>query len=188
MSATKAGDLMVPIDEYPIVDSSATVLEAVIRLDECRRNSESDRQPYQAVLVTDKNRKIVGKLGQLALLRALEPRSHVADDQDTLNRAGVGDALMETALDHLRSLQLGLSEMCLGVSSLPVRFVMVPFKEHIDVDVPIGEVIHQILEWQTLSVLVTQDDHPVGLIRLSDLCDEVMRQMRQTANSADSED
>ena len=187
MKVSKARDLTVPIDHYPIVDSSATVLDAVIRLDESRSNSEPGRQPYQAVLVTDENGRVVGKLGQLALLRALEPRSHAADDQDTLKRAGVGEALMKTAFDHFRTLQLGLQEMCLGGAALPVRFVMIPFQEHIDVDAPICEIVHKILEWQTLSILVTQEGRPVGLVRLSDLCDEVMKQMRLTATKADSE-
>jgi len=187
MSMSRAADLMVPIGQYPIVDSSATVLDAVIRLDESRCNSDQGRQPYQAVLVADENGMIIGKLGQLALLRALEPRSHVADDHDALKRAGVGDALMETALDHFRSLHPGLPEICLGAAALPVRSVMLPFKEHIDVDAPICDVIHQMLVSQTLSVLITQEGAPVGLVRLSDLCDEVVSQMRQTAINADSE-
>jgi hypothetical protein len=179
---------MVPIDQCPIVDSSATVLDAVIRLTESRSNSDQGRQLYQAVLIADKSGKIIGKLGQLALLRALEPRSHVVDDQDTLDRAGVSDSIMEAALSHSRVLQGGFSEMCLAAAALPVRFVMLPFKEHIDVDAPISEVIHQMLTRRTLSVLITQEGHPVGLVRLSDLCDEVMRQMRQTATNADGED
>ena len=186
MSAPKAGDLMVPIDQYPTVDSSATVLDAIIRLDESRRNSDQGRQPYQAVLVADKNGKIIGKLGQMALLRALEPRSHVVADQDTLDKAGVSDAIMQTALDHFSVLHRRLSEMCLGVVGVPVRSVMHPLREHIDVDAPICDVIHQMVAWQTLSVLVTQQDRPVGLIRLSDLCDEVMEQIRQTTTSTDS--
>ncbi len=179
---------MVLLDEYPIVDSSATVLDAVNRLSESRRKSDPDRQPFQAVLVADKNGNIVGKIGQMALLRALEPKSHVACDQNTLNRAGVGDAAMETTLRHFRSLQLGLLEMCIGAATLPVRIIMHPFKEHIDVSAPICEVIHKMRMWQTLSVLVTDKDRPIGLVRLVDLCDEVMEQMRQTATNANIED
>jgi len=188
MSVKKAGDLMVPIDQYPIVDSTATVLDAVIRLEESRSISDSDKQPYRAVLVADKEGKIVGKLGHWALLRALEPRSHVIDDQDTLDKAGVSDSIMETALRHSRILQHELSEMCLSAAALPVRFVMLPFKEHIDVETPICEVIHKILAWQTLSVLVTENDQPIGLVRLADLCDEVMKQMRDMAAEANIED
>jgi len=188
MSAKKAGDIMVPIDEYPTVDSSATVLDAVVRLAESRGNSDQGRQPYQAVLVADQDGKVVGKLGQLALLRALDPRSHVVEDQDALNKAGVSDAIMQTALDHYSVLHRRLSEMCLGAAASSVRSVMHPIREHIDVDAPMCDVIHQMVVWQTLSVLVTQQGRPVGLIRLSDLCDEVMEQMQQTTTSTDAED
>ncbi len=181
MSVNIAKDIMVPIDKYPIVNASATVLDAVIRLDESRRNPDSGKQPYMAVLVADKNGKIIGKLGQMALMRALEPRSHVVDDQYALKRAGVSESIMETALKHFGNLQRELSEMCIGAAALPVRFVMLPFKEHIDVESHICDVIHLMLEWQTLSVLVTEKNQPVGLIRLADICDEVMKQMRQTA-------
>jgi predicted transcriptional regulator len=187
MSAIKAGDIMVPLDEYPMVDSSATILDAVTRIDELRRTMEGGRNPYQAVLVTDQNGDIVGKMGQLAFLRALEPRSQIVEDQDTLDKAGVSDSVMQTALDHFSVLHRGLDEMCLGASGLPVRSVMHPFKEHIDVDASICDVIHQMVVWQTLSVLVTEQDRPVGLVRLTDLWDVVMGEMKNTTADSDSE-
>jgi hypothetical protein len=188
MSPERAGDVMVPIEEYPIVDASVTLLDAVIRLDESRRTMEGGRQPYQAVLVADKNGTIVGKLGQLALLRALEPRSHVVDDLDMLDRAGVGDSVMETVLGHSRVFQRELSEMCLSAAALPIRNVMRPINEHIDENSSISDVIHQMVLWQTMSILVTRDNQPVGLVRLSDLCDEVIKQMRLTATNTDNEE
>ncbi len=187
MVVKKAGDIMVPLNEYPIIDSSATVLDAVIKLIESRRISKPDRQPYQAVLVADKNKQIIGKIGQFAILKSLEPQSRVSDNHDALKRAGVSDELIETALDHVRSLQQGLAEQCPSAFSLPARSAMTPFKEHVDKDAPIREVVHKMLEWQTLSILVTEDDYPVGLVRLSDLCDEVMRQMQQVSKSVDDE-
>jgi len=188
MSAIKARDIMVPLDEYPIVDSSATILDAVIRIDELRRSMVAGRYPYQAVLVADQNGDIVGKMGQLALLRALEPRSHIVEDQDTLDKAGVSDSVMQTALDHFSVLQQGLDEMCLGAVGIPVRSVMHPFKEHVDVDAPICDVIHHMVVWQTLSVLVTQQDRPVGLVGLFDLWEVVMGQMKKTTTPSDGED
>jgi hypothetical protein len=59
--------------------------------------------------------------------------------------------------------------------------------QQIDVEAPICDVIDQMVTWQTLSVLVTEKGRPVGLIRLSDLCDAVMKQIRQTAGNSDSE-
>ncbi len=188
MTAQTAGDIMVPLDEYPIVDASSTVLDAVIRLDDSRRNTKPGKQPFQAVLVTDDNGNIIGKIGQLALLRALQPQSRMAGDQDSLERAGVSDTLMETALEHARRFQVQLPEMCAGASTLAVNHIMAPLHEHIDEGAPVCEVVHQILAWQSLSLLVTKGNRPVGLVRLSDLCDEVMQQMREATADSGGED
>lgn len=182
MNTKTARDLMVPLDEYPVVDDSATVLEAVVKLEQSRRKMESGRQPFQAVLVTDESGSIIGKIGQLALLKALEPSRQIFVDQDTLDKAGVSDTIIETALDHLRSFQYEFSEMCQGAAALPVRKVMHPVREHIHIDASIRDVIHRMVEWQTLSVLVTEKDRPVGLVRLSDLCDAVVAEMCQAAS------
>ena len=188
MKNKTAKDLMVPLEEYPVVDASATVLDAVIRLDESRRNMEPGRQPFQAVLIADENNNIIGKLGQLAILKMLEPDRRVIGDLDTLHKAGVSDQIMQTALDHLRSFQYEFSEMCKGAAVMPVRQVMQPIKEHLDVDISIHEVIHWMVVWQTLSVLVTENNFPVGLVRLSDLCDAVIAEMLQSVSGKGSGD
>ena len=188
MNDLKAKDLMVPLEQYPIVESTASIMDAVIRLDESRRNTEAGKQPYQAVLVADSHGRIVGKLGQLALLKATEPRGQVSRDHDALERAGVSDAIMETAMEHYRTLQSDLSEKWAVAAEAPVSSVMAPFEEHLDVNTPIREIVHKILQWQTLSVLVTENEKPVGLVRLSDLCDEIMRQMRMASTNSAEED
>jgi hypothetical protein len=140
-----------------------------------------------AVLVADSEGNIVGKLGQLAILQALEPRSRVVNDQYTLDKAGVSDSVMQTALDHYRVLKGNLTDMCEGAAAVPVKSVMHPIREHIDVDAPMCEVIHQMVVWQTLSVLVTENGRPVGLARLGDVCDEVIRQMQHSSSNPDTE-
>ncbi|MBN2321724.1 MAG: CBS domain-containing protein [Acidobacteria bacterium] len=188
MNAKTAGDLMVPLDEYPVVEESSTVLDALIRLKESRRNMESGRQPFQAVLVADGNGQIIGKLGQLHLLKTLEPSRRIIADQDTLVKAGVSDTIIETALDHMRAFHHDFSELCAGAAAVPVRNVMQPIREHIHIGASISEVIHRIVVWRTLSVLVTEDDRPVGLVRLSDLCDAVIEEMCRTAPENGAED
>jgi hypothetical protein len=188
MNNKTAEDLMVPLDEYPVVDISATVQDAVIKLEEARQKMEAGRQPFQAVLIADESGRIVGKIGQMALLKALEPSRRTIFDQDALDKAGVSDTVIETALDHMRTFQCDFSEMCEGVSLLPVRKVMHPVKEHIDIGGSINEVIHSLVRWQTLSVLVTENGRPVGLARLSDLCDAVIAEIRRGDSGSGSED
>jgi hypothetical protein len=186
MNNKTAENLMVPLDEYPVVDTSATVLDAVIRLEESRRSTETGRQPFQAVLIADDDGRIIGKLGQLTLLKTLLPGRRISIDQDTLDKAGVGDVILETALDHMRAFQGEFTDMCRGAASMPVRQVMHPIREHIDIKASIGEIIRRMVEWQTLSLLVTDSNRPVGLVRLSDLCDAVIAEMRWTTSDNNS--
>jgi hypothetical protein len=188
MKSPTAGDMMIPLDEYPVVDASATVLDAVMRLSESRRSMESRRQPFQAVLVADGEGKIIGKLGQLAILKGLEPNRQIFGDERLLERAGVSHSIIRAALDNIRPFQTEFPELCKKAAALPVRLVMHPFKEHIDIGASINETIHRMVEWQTLSILVTRNNQPAGLVRLSDLCDEIIAEMhRSTGNrQADS--
>ena len=114
------------------------------------------------------------------MLKALEPRSQILADRDTLDKAGVGDTILETALYHMRTFQHDFSGMCKGAAALPVTWAMNPIREHIDIRMPAGEVVHRMVAWQTLSILVTDNNRPVGLVRLSDLCDAVIAEMCRT--------
>jgi CBS domain-containing protein len=77
--------------------------------------------------------------------------------------------------------------MCLGAAALPVRKVMHPIGEHIQIDASIRDVIDKMVAWQTLSVLVTEKDRPVGLVRLADLCDAVIAEMSRPVSGKGSE-
>ena len=113
----------------------------------------------------------------MALLKTLEPGRRTYLDQDTLDKAWVNEWIIETALDHLRTFQHEFSEICKGATTLPIRSVMHSITEHIDIEASINETIHWMVEWQTLSILVTEKGRPVGLVRLSDLCDAIIAEM-----------
>jgi hypothetical protein len=50
---------------------------------------------------------------------------------------------------------------------------MIPVTESIDENALLTEAIHRIVLWQTLSILVTRGGEVVGILRLSDLFDEI---------------
>lgn len=181
MAIRKVKELMVPLSEYPAVAKNASLFEAVLALDRAQENLPPGRQPYRAVLVVDSDKRVVGKIGQLGLLKALEPQSTVVDDLATLNRAGVSDGTLDSAMKHYRLFQQEMSDLCLAARSLPVRNVMHPITEHIDYEASLCEAAHQMVVWQTLSILVTRGNETVGLIRLADLCDEVVKSMKTAA-------
>lgn len=181
MTEKRVKDLMVPIDEYPVVSPETTMLDAISALNEAQKKRPPNLQPYRAVLVKDKGGDVIGKLGQLAFLKALEPKHTVLGDLEKLRFAGVSDDLMQTMIGHYRFFEEALPELCARGRNLMVKDAMNPATESIDENAYLCEAISKIVLYQQLSILVTRGKRAVGVLRLSDLCDEVARQMKKQA-------
>jgi len=67
---------MVPLAEYATVSEDATLYEAVLALEKAQESFEDKhtRYSHRAILVLDKEGDVVGKLSQLDVLKALEPK------------------------------------------------------------------------------------------------------------------
>ena len=181
MYGKRVKDLMVSLDEYPLVSQDTTLREAVLVLEEAQTRLVGRRQPYRAVLVVDEKNRIVGKIGQLAFLRALEPRCNVIGDLESLAVAGVSEEFLSSMMEHYRFFQERLSDLCARSSRVLVKDVMRPVTQSVDENATLRETIHRIVMWQTLSLLVTRDNAVVGLVRLSDLFDAVAEQLKAAA-------
>ena len=171
-------ELMVPREEYGLVSQEATLVEAIMAMEEAQKRRDRRRQPFRAVLITDENGAIVGKLGQLTFLKALQPQRSVLSDSNKLASAGVSEQLMSSMLDHSRFFQDNLSDLCLRASTEKIKNLMHPICESIDENTSQGEAISKIIQWECLSVLVTRDTEVVGLLRLSDICQEIAEYMK----------
>ncbi len=68
-------DLMVPISEYATVSEGATLFEAYLAQEQAQEEYDHTKYRLRAILVLDKNNKVAGKVGQLDVLRALEPKN-----------------------------------------------------------------------------------------------------------------
>ena len=92
LDSKRVKDVMLPLSEYAVVSEDATLREALLALEEAQRELPPGRQPHRAVLVVDRDKNIVGKAGQLTFLKALEPKSSVLGDLDTLASAFLKEA------------------------------------------------------------------------------------------------
>ena len=59
MKTYKVRQLMVPLTEYATVSEEATLFAAVKALEAAQKNLEQDRFKHRAVLIYDKNNKII---------------------------------------------------------------------------------------------------------------------------------
>ena len=180
-------DIMLPLAEYAVVDENATILDALKALDESQANLPPDRHPHRAVLVRDSRGRIVGKLHHFAFLRALIPKREPLVEQGVLDRAGVGDDLLQTSMRAFDLLTGDLVNICERARTVLVRHVYSSTNTGIDEVASLTDAIAAFLNRQALSLLVLRGGEPVGVLRLSDLFDELAREMKQVECNGEEE-
>lgn len=182
LDSKRVKDLMLSLSEYAVVPEDATFREALRTLDEAQQVLPPGRQPHRAVLVMNREGKIIGKAGQLAFLKALEPKYGALGDLGTLSRAGLTREFVTSIMESLRFWQDSITTNCQRASSMKIKDFMTPVTECIDEDALLTEAIHRIVVGQTLSLLVMRHGEVVGILRLSDLFAAIANHMRETAD------
>jgi CBS domain-containing protein len=171
METWSVRDIMLSLTDVPTVREEATLLEAVCALDRAQRRRREGASRYRAVLVVNARGQVVGKLGHLAFLRAIEPGFESPADRDTLDRAGVDPDLLESLSGHRRFWHGELEECCRRSAHVTVREVMHPLAESVDADTPLIQAVSTLVRLQVLSIPVREAGQVVGLLRLADLYD-----------------
>ena len=173
MNAKKVKDIMIAIENYASINQNATLSDAVVAIRNSQQNLPPGMPPIRAVLAVDDNNNIVGKMGHLAFLKALEPKYGNIVDLDKLTRAGVSPEFINSMSENLRLWQEDFFSICKRAGAIKVKDVMNPVSDSIDADASLTEAIHQIILLQCLSLMVKSGSAIVGIIRLSDLYLEV---------------
>jgi CBS domain-containing protein len=174
-------DIMLPLDEYAVVSENATLYESFLVLEEAQKKLPSKRQPHRAVLVVNDKNKIVGKLGHRGFLLALEPKYDQLGNLDIVSKSGLSKDYITSMMANFGLWQADMDDIRRRIKSIKIKDVMRPVTERIDRNAPIHEAIHKIILTQTLSILVAEGDDIVGILRLSDLFDEVSREILENS-------
>ncbi len=173
MEEKKVKDIMLPLEEYALVDEDASLYDAFVSLTQSKENLPSQRQPHRAVLVVDKEKNVIGKVGHARFLTALSPHCEMVSDFDSLNKSGVSKEYVTSMMDRLELWQLQKVDFIKKAKCIKITHVMHAFAEHIDEESSLIEAINKIITWNSLSMLVTRDEKVVGIIRMSDMFEEV---------------
>jgi CBS domain-containing protein len=176
-------DVMLPLDDYALVPEDASMVDAYRALEDAQKKLPPGRQPSRAVLVVDHNGKIIGKVGQLAFLKALEPKYDKVGDLGALARAGLSDDFIDSMIGNLQLWQESFFDICQRARITRVKHIMHPVEESVDEDAPLREAVHKIIMYQTLSLLVKRGNQIVGILRLSDLFVEIGKQIDTCSDS-----
>lgn len=164
-------DLMVPLSEYPVVGEDATIHDAVKALQEAQKRFDQSRYRHRAVLVADDKGNIVGKLGQLDMLRALEPKYEDMRSGTGVTRLGFSRKFLVSMLDRYDLFAQPIEQMCRHVfEQKAARYMQRPGDgEQIEADASLDQALHLLVVCQQQSLLVTDGERVLGILRLTDV-------------------
>jgi CBS domain-containing protein len=179
MKTIAVKELMVPLQEYATVPREATLREAILALEKAQMTLAPSRHKHRAILVLDESGKVVSKITMKNILVALEPNYGKVEGMGVLERSGYSPDLIKDMLENSALWAEPLQFFAERAASLKVSdFIQAPSEgEYIDQNATLGEATHQLIVQPYLSLLVTNDDEVVGILRLSDvftkICDIV---------------
>lgn len=173
MEEKKVKDLMLALDEYATVSQDATVSEALAALSKAQMGLDNNRHHHRAVLALDNDGKVVGKVSHWAIIRSLEPKLLAEEDVRSLARAGLKADFIQRLTANLSLFTGNLKRLCMDAAKIKVRDAMIPVESGIDEDAPITEAIHLLVMSHDYSTLVMRNEEVIGILRLSDVFEEV---------------
>jgi CBS domain-containing protein len=164
-------DIMVLLDDYATVSEEATLYEAVHKLEEAQRKFDHDSYRHRAVLVYDSEGDIVGKLGQLDVLKGLEPKYEGIGELKGISRYGLNPERIRQMIQDYGLWKKPIDDICRKAATVKVRQIMhTPTDgEYVSEDASLNEAIHQLVVGQHQSLLVTRNKKIVGILRLTDV-------------------
>jgi CBS domain-containing protein len=174
-------ELMVPLSEYATVYEGATLFEAISALEKAQEEFDHYKYKHRAVLVLDKDRRVMGKLSHMDVIRALEPRPEHPGELDELAKFQFSPSYIMEMKRQFRLKSAPLKDLCIKAMTVKVEDLMqAPGEsECIDQESSVVIAMHQLVMGNHLSLLATQGDVIVGILRLTDVFAAVFHAMKQ---------
>lgn len=174
MESITVKEMMIPLEDYATVSEDATLSEAVLALEEAQNKFNQNRYQHRAILVYDRSGKIVGKLSQLDVLQALEPKYGAASLEE-LDQFGINAEYVRNLVEELGLLKQPVQDICRKAAEVNVKDIMhTPTKgEFVAETATLNEAIVQLLVGSHQSLLVTRGKDIVGILRLTDVFKKV---------------
>jgi len=171
VNSRRVEDLMVPLSEYATVSAGCSLREAVVALEKAQRKFGQAKYRHRAILILNEENRVIGKLNQLNAVRALIPVHHGNYGTDELRCFGFSNRFVRKLYQHYRQQSVQLPELCNNARAFRVEDYMCSPSEDecIDHKADLATAIHQLVQENLRSLLVTNHGEIVGILRLADL-------------------
>lgn len=174
-------ELMVPLSEYATVPEGSTLFEAVMALEKAQEDFDHTKYKHRGVLILDKDKRVIGKLGQLDVLRALEPKEENPGELNNLGQFGFSANFVHQLRMQRRMDTVPSKDLCRKASKLKVEdFMQTPSEgEFIDQEASLDMAVMQLVTGHHISLLVTRENEIIGILRMTDVFAAVFHTMKE---------
>jgi CBS domain-containing protein len=181
MKTISVKQLMVPLSEYATVSKDSTLYDAILSLEEAVAAFDPTRHRHRAILVYDEKKHIVGKISQIDILRALEPKYEEMAKNDSFTRLGLSPIYTKSLIEQFMLWNKPLNDLCRKAAEVKVEtFMHIPAEgEYVKEDTTLDEAIHQLIMGKHQSLLVTRDTEIIGILRLTDVFMEIVNNVKE---------
>ena len=174
MSAGKrAGDLMIPLDNYPHIPYWFTLRQAMAEIENTQIEVEGQKSLPRIVLVFDEKYNLMGMVRRRDILKGLRPdfvSLEASRSQKKLFNIEVDPNLMEMSYDILMNNIRERAEQT-------VSKVMIPITRTVEYEDHIMKVIHEMVTYNLSLLPVLCVSEVVGVVRSVDVFHEIARRI-----------
>jgi len=171
MATKRAGDLMIPLKDYPQVSYWATLQEAVEVIENSTIDSGGRQSLPRALLVFDEEHNLLGCVRRRDILRGLEPK--FLKTMSVPERKRLFNIEIDPNLVEITAGRVG--EEMKAQAGQPVSEVMQPILATVQFDDHLAKIIYKMINRDLYMLPVMQDNRIVGVIRSVDVFQEVAR-------------
>jgi len=171
MKTRQVNEIMIPISEYATIKEDASMSEAIQSIEsESKRYGDSPYRHNSLVVINDQNHA-VGRLSQVDIMRAMEPRYCKLGNEHWVSRSVLSKEVLVTLRESFKLWEQPLEKLCSELSSMKVKdFMQKPFEgEFVKEDDTFNIACHRIIMGRHHSLLVTRNKEIVGILRSTDL-------------------
>ncbi len=181
MKIRRVKSIMVPVEEYATVKEDASLHDAVRALSEAQSALKREDYKHKALLVYDcTGLFVIGKISQLDIIRALEPKYRKAIEKDSQATSGL--SRFGLSPDYVKSLSSEFDLWDQPLESLIEKAALMKVKdfmytpsggEFVSEDAALADAIHQLMLGRHQSLIVMKNNDITGILRLVDIFSEV---------------
>ena len=171
MKSKKISEIMVPVEDYALVSETASLEEALVALESETRQYKDGPYRHQSLVVVDTNQHVVGRVSQIDIMRALEPRYEKIGDITKLGLDGLTAKMLVKIREEFKLWDRPVGTLHDIIDKLTVANVMqVPTEgEFVSEEDTLNIAMHRIVMGRHHSLLVVRDKQIVGILRSTDV-------------------